>query len=158
MSTAKPMKVALGSDHGGFSVKQALAEALREQGHDVVDFGTDGEDSTDYPDFGAKVAAVVSKGEVDRGVLVCGTGIGMSIVANKFRHVRAALVTDVYMARMAAEHNNANLLVMGARNGTVEKAREMLETWLQTPFEGGRHQRRLEKIAELERGLGEPEI
>jgi ribose 5-phosphate isomerase B len=157
MSTDKPMKFALGADHGGFAVKQSLAERLRRLGHEVVDYGTTDTNSTDYPDYGARVAQAVSNGAVDRGVLVCGTGIGMSIVANKFPQVRAALVTDPYMARMAAEHNDANLLVMGARNGTPEQALEMLETWLTTAFEGGRHQRRLDKIAELERRLTEPE-
>lgn len=145
------MKIALGSDHGGYALKQVLREALEARGAAVVDMGTNGDASVDYPDYGAKVAGAVARGEADRGVLVCGTGIGMSIVANKFPGVRAALVTDTYMARMAAEHNDANVLVMGGRLSDPTTAREMLATWLDTPFEGGRHARRLEKIAELDK-------
>jgi ribose 5-phosphate isomerase B len=146
------MRFAVGSDHGGFALKQVLLEVLRGRGAEVNDFGTvDGSSSVDYPDFGARVAGAVSKGEVDKGVLVCGTGIGMSIIANKFPGVRAALVTDAFMARMAAEHNDANILVMGGRISDPNEAREMIETWLDTPFEGGRHEKRLAKIAEYEK-------
>ena len=146
------MKIAVGSDHGGYALKQVLLDVLRGRGLTVDDFGTvDGNASVDYPDFGAQVARAVSTGQVDRGLLVCGTGIGMSIIANKFPGVRAALVTDAYMARMASEHNNANILVLGGRTSDPTSAREMVETWLDTPFEGGRHQRRLDKIAEYEK-------
>lgn len=145
------MKFVIGSDHGGFATKQAVAEQLRSMGHDVDDFGVLNGEPSDYPDYGAKVAEAVSSGAADRGVLVCGTGIGMSIVANKFPGVRAALVTDTYMARMAAAHNNANVLVLGGRTTDPLSAREMVATWLETPFEGGRHQRRLDKIAEIEK-------
>ena len=145
------MKVAIGADHGGYALKQVVADALKAAGHEVLDFGTNGSASVDYPDFGAKVATAVSQGSVERGVLVCGTGIGMSIVANKFSGVRAALVTDNHMARMASEHNNANILVLGARTTDPTSAREMVETWLETPYEGGRHERRLAKIAEFDK-------
>lgn len=145
------MKIGLGADHGGYALKQVVVDALKAAGHEVLDFGTNGDASVDYPDYGAKVATAVSKGTVERGVLVCGTGIGMSIIANKFPGVRAALVTDNHMARMASEHNNANILVLGARTTDPTSAREMVETWLETPFEGGRHDRRLAKIAEYEK-------
>lgn len=144
------MKIAVGSDHGGYALKQVVAEALRGRGVEVLDMGTDGDSSVDYPDYGAKVAGAVSQGLVARGVLVCGTGIGMSIVANKFPGVRAALVTDAFMARMAAEHNDANILVMGGRVTDPTTAREMVAAWLDTPFEGGRHEKRLAKIADYE--------
>ncbi len=152
-SIGEPMKIALGSDHGGFETKQALAEEVRARGHEVVDYGVNGNESVDYPDYGAEVAGAVSRGDVDCGVLVCGTGIGMSIVANKFPGVRAALVTDEFMARMAAEHNNANVLVLGGRTSGPEGALTLLRAWLDTPFEGGRHQRRLDKIALIENNL-----
>jgi ribose 5-phosphate isomerase B len=145
------MKFAIGSDHGGLNLKQVLSDALRERGHDVVDFGTSNDASVDYPDFGAKVAKAVSGGEADKGVLVCGTGIGMSIIANKFPGIRAALVTDSFMARMAAEHNDANILVLGGRISEPAAAKEMLAAWLDAKFEGGRHANRLAKIAEYEK-------
>ena len=107
--------VVIGSDHGGLQLKSVLAEALRQRGLDVRDMGTDNGDSVDYPDFAEKVAGAVSRGEAVQGILICGTGIGMSIVANKFPGVRAALVTDDFMAQMAKEHNNANVLVLGGR-------------------------------------------
>jgi len=116
----------------------------------VVDLGTDNDDSVDYPDFAEKVASAVSHGAADCGILVCGTGIGMSIVANKFPGVRAALVTDEYMARMAKEHNNANILVLGGRVLEAMSAARIVAVWLDAVFEGGRHQRRLDKIAQLE--------
>lgn len=144
------MKIAVGSDHGGYALKQVVAETLRGRGVEVVDMGTNGDTSVDYPDYGAKVAGAVATGQVERGVLVCGTGIGMSIVANKFQGVRAALVTDAFMARMAAEHNDANILVLGGRVTDPTTAREMIAAWLDTPFEGGRHEKRLAKIADYE--------
>ena len=144
----------VGSDHGGLEVKKAVIALLKERGADVIDAGTDSPASVDYPDFGVKVAGMVSRGEADRGVLVCGTGIGMSIVANKFPGVRAALVTDEFMARMAREHNNANVLVLGGRIVDVPTAEGLVTAWLEAAFEGGRHQGRLDKIAALERELG----
>ena len=140
----------IGSDHGGLELKASVSEALRQRGLDVVDLGTDNDDSVDYPDFAEKVAGAVSRGEAACGILVCGTGIGMSIVANKFPGVRAALVTDEYMARMAKEHNNANILVLGGRVLEAMSAARIVAVWLDAVFEGGRHQRRLDKIAQLE--------
>jgi ribose 5-phosphate isomerase B len=146
------MKIVVGSDHGGLQVKDAVIAQLKGRGHEVVDAGTNGTVSVDYPDFGEKVAGMVSCGEADQGVLVCGTGIGMSIVANKFPGIRAALVTDAFMARMSREHNNANILVLGGRVVTPETAEELVAAWLDATFEGGRHQARLDKIAALEKG------
>ena len=142
--------VVIGSDHGGLELKASVSEALRQRGLDVLDLGTDNDDSVDYPDFAEKVAGAVSRGEAACGILVCGTGIGMSIVANKFPGVRAALVTDEYMARMAKEHNNANILVLGGRVLEAMSAARIVAVWLDAVFEGGRHQRRLDKIAQLE--------
>ena len=142
--------IALASDHGGLQLKQAVKGLLKERGIPFDDCGTDNGDSVDYPDYGEKVARKVAAGAAEKGILFCGTGIGMSIVANKFPHVRAALVTDPFMARMAKEHNNANILVLGGRVINENEAREMVATWLDATFEGGRHQGRLDKIAALE--------
>jgi ribose 5-phosphate isomerase B len=145
--------IVLGSDHGGLALKEAVKELLKERGLPLEDCGTDNGDSVDYPDFGEKVARRVSSGAAEKGVLFCGTGIGMSIVANKFPRVRAALATDIFMARMAKEHNNANILVLGGRVLDGEKAKKMVAAWLDASFEGGRHQGRLDKIEVLEREL-----
>jgi ribose 5-phosphate isomerase B len=145
--------IVVGSDHGGFGLKTAIKELLIERGITVEDLGTDNGNSVDYPDFGEKVAREVSAGKAEKGILICGTGIGMSIVANKFPGVRAALVTDPFMARMAKEHNNANILVLGERVLAESEAREIVATWLDAAFEGGRHQGRLDKIASLEKEL-----
>lgn len=145
--------IAIGSDHGGFELKEAIKSLLVDRAVIVQDLGTDNGDSVDYPDFAEKVARKVSSGEADKGILVCGTGIGMSIVANKFPGVRAALATDTYMAKMAKQHNNANILVLGGRVIDKNEAREMVEIWMDTEFEGGRHQVRLEKIKDLEKEL-----
>ncbi len=142
--------IAIGSDHGGLELKESLKQVLRDRQMQVEDFGTYNADSVDYPDFGEKVAEAVSRGDVALGILVCGTGIGMSIVANKFPGVRAALVTDEFMARMAREHNDANILVLGGRVLDSEQARKMVNTWLDASYAGGRHQRRLDKISQLE--------
>jgi ribose 5-phosphate isomerase B len=141
----------IGSDHGGLGLKSALAKYLKERKIDVIDAGTASEASVDYPDFGLKVAELVAGGKADRGILVCGTGIGMSIAANKVPGIRAALVTDAFMARMAKEHNNANILVLGGRVLDEQQARELVEAWLDASFEGGRHQCRLDKISEIEK-------
>jgi RpiB/LacA/LacB family sugar-phosphate isomerase len=146
--------IVIGADHGGLELKEALVAELRGRGEQVVDVGTDGPSSVDYPDFGRAVAERVSRGEAARGVLVCTNGIGMSIVANKFPGVRAALVCDATTARMAREHNDANVLVLGGGMTGKFHARELLRLFLETPFAGGRHQRRVDKIAEIERGLG----
>ncbi|MEK6601048.1 MAG: ribose 5-phosphate isomerase B [Candidatus Binatota bacterium] len=148
------MTIAIGSDHGGVELKDFVVQFLRAKGIEVEDMGTKGSESVDYPDFGRLVSLQVSKGKAERGILVCTNGIGMSILANKFPGIRAALVHDLRGAQMSREHNNSNILVLGG--GVTEKslAEEILETWLQTPFAGGRHQRRLDKIAEVERELG----
>jgi len=146
--------IAIGSDHGGVELKDFLVQILRSKRMEVEDLGTNGRESVDYPDFGRIVALRVSKGEAERGILICTNGIGMSILANKFPGVRAALVHDLKGAQMSREHNNSNILVLGG--GVTEKslAEQILEIWLQTPFAGGRHQRRLDKIAQVERELG----
>ena len=145
--------IALASDHGGLRLKEAVKELLTERGIPFEDCGTENGESVDYPDYGEKVARKVAAGAAEKGVLFCGTGIGMSVVANKFPHVRAALVTDPFMARMAKEHNNANILVLGGRVLGDNEAREMVATWLDATFEGGRHQGRLDKIAAIEREI-----
>lgn len=145
--------IALASDHGGLQLKVAVKKLLTERGIPFEDCGTDNGESVDYPDYGEKVARKVAAGAVEKGILFCGTGIGMSIVANKFPHVRAALVTDTFMARMAKEHNNANILVLGGRVIDESEAREMVAAWLDAAFEGGRHQGRLDKIAVLEQEI-----
>ena len=135
-------------------MKDFLVQFLRAKGIEIEDMGTKGSESVDYPDFGRLVSLQVSKGKAERGILVCTNGIGMSILANKFPGIRAALVHDLRGAQMSREHNNSNILVLGG--GVTEKslAEEILEIWLQTPFAGGRHQRRLDKIAEVEQELG----
>jgi len=146
--------IAIGADHGGVELKDTLVAELRERGDSVLDVGTAGPASVDYPDYGRAVAERVSRGEAERGVLLCTNGIGMSIVANKFPGVRAALVADATTARMAREHTDANVLVLGG--GMIGKfhARELLRIFLEAPFAGRRHQRRLEKIPDIERELG----
>lgn len=146
--------IVIGSDHGGFELKEAIKALLHARSIDVTDLGTNnGNDSVDYPDFGESVARKISSGEAEKGILICGTGIGMSIVANKFPGVRAALAADSYMAKMAKLHNNANILVLGGRVLDLNEALEMVATWLDTLFEGGRHQARLDKISLLETEL-----
>jgi RpiB/LacA/LacB family sugar-phosphate isomerase len=144
------VKVALGSDHAGFELKAYLKGILEKEKLTVVDVGTESENSVDYPDFGIQVARLVSEGQVDRGVLVCGTGVGMSITANKIRGVRAALVHDLFTAIQSRRHVDANVLVLGGRVIGKGLAAEMLKAWLAEPFEGGRHALRLEKINKLE--------
>lgn len=147
--------IVIGSDHGGVALKDAIKEYLESRSVPVEDVGTNGGESVDYPDYGMVVASKVSTGAADKGILVCGTGIGMSIVANKLPRVRAALVHDPFTAQMAKEHNDANVLVLGGRILDASKACEMVGIWLDTAFEGGRHQGRLDKIAELEKQLTE---
>ncbi|MCR5219659.1 MAG: ribose 5-phosphate isomerase B [bacterium] len=142
--------LAIASDHGGLGLKNILGEWLRQRGIDYEDMGTFSEESVDYPDYGALVARAVQEGRAERGILVCGTGIGMSIVANKFPGIRAALVHDEFTAKMAREHNDANILVLGGRVLEASQACELVQIWLNTPFAGGRHQRRLDKIAAFE--------
>jgi ribose 5-phosphate isomerase B len=148
------MKIAIASDHAGVTLKEQVAALLEGRGVEVSDLGTRSDESVDYPDYGEKVARAVSAREVDCGVLICGTGIGMSIVANKFPGVRAALCHDRRTAEISRQHNDANILVMGARVLDPGLALQMVEAWLATPFEGGRHQRRVDKIGEIEKGNG----
>ncbi len=142
--------VILGCDHAAFALKQKIKTLLIERGIEVQDVGTTGEASVDYPDFGVAVAARVSSGEFERGILMCGTGLGMSMVANKFPHVRAALCNDLFAAIMSRRHNDANILVMGGRVVGETLAAEIVAAWLETPFEAGRHQVRLEKFDSYE--------
>jgi ribose 5-phosphate isomerase B len=146
------MRVALGADHAGVSLKDAVRALLESRGIAVQDLGANGADSVDYPDFAASVARQVTAGSADVGILVCGTGIGMAIAANKFDGIRAANVGDVESARLSREHNDANVLTLGARRTAPEAALQIVSTFLETPFAGGRHQRRVEKIATLETG------
>ena len=147
------MMIAVGCDHGGVELKDLLLGSLRALGQEVYDYGTQGRDSVDYPDFADKVSRSVSRGEAERGLLICTSGIGMSIVANKFPRVRAALVQDLDAARSSREHNDANVLVLSGANTGYALAREIVETWLTTAFAGGRHQRRLDKISRIESEL-----
>lgn len=144
-------KIAIGSDHGGLELKNSILKYLNENNYEVIDCGTETDASVDYPDFGEKVAKMVSSGEADEGVLICGTGIGMSITANKFKGIRAALVHNEFTAKMAREHNNANILVLGGRVLSVEVGVKLVKIWQESAFEGGRHQGRLDKIHELEK-------
>jgi ribose 5-phosphate isomerase B len=144
------MRIAIGTDHRGFQVQPKVAELIERLGHEVVSAGTDSAEACDYPDVAAKVAGMVSRGEVDRAVLICGTGLGMCIAANKFAGVRAAPCHDDLTAEMSRRHNDTNVLCLSADLLGVRLIDRMIELWLTTPFEGGRHARRLEKIAELE--------
>ena len=146
--------IAIGCDHGGVELKDFLVAYLRAQGAEVRDCGTQGPASVDYPDYGREVSQRVSTGAAERGVLICTSGIGMSIVANKFPGVRAALVLDVDTARSSREHNDANILVMSGAKTQASLAQRIVETWLTTPFAAGRHQRRVDKIAQVEQEIG----
>lgn len=145
------MQVAIGSDHGGFRLKEEIINYLQEQGIDYHDFGTYSTDSVDYPDFARAVAEAVAAGKFERGILCCGTGIGVSIAANKVTGIRAALCHDTFSARMAGEHNMANIITLGERVIGAGLARDIVAAWLNAKFAGGRHARRLEKIAAMER-------
>ena len=144
------LRIAIGSDHAGFGLKQELAGHLRKTGHDVEDLGTYSEDSVDYPEYGALVARAVVSGQADYGVCVCGTGIGIGIAANKVHGARAAVVHDATSARMARQHNNANVVCVGARLTGPQAAADALDAFLAAEFEGGRHQRRIDAISALE--------
>ncbi len=145
------MKIALGSDHAGLRLKKKILEYLMGRGYDTVDVGTNSEESTHYPIFASEVARLVQEGQADRGILVCGTGIGMCIAANKFPGVRAALCLNEYMARMSRLHNDANVICFGDRVMGEELAISVLEVWLNTPFEGGRHEVRVRLIGDIEK-------
>jgi ribose 5-phosphate isomerase B len=144
------MRIAIGADHAGFELKELIKHTLDELRIAYRDVGTDSDESVDYPDFAAAVARAVAGGEVDRGVLVCGTGIGMALAANKVPGVRAAPVMDLETAKLAREHNDANVLALGARVTPPERALDIVRLFLKTEFEGGRHQRRLSKVTALE--------
>lgn len=144
------MKVAVGCDHGGFVLKDAVISTLEELGAQVVDFGTYSTESVDYPVYGKKVADAVASGECDLGVVMCGTGIGISIAANKVKGIRAAVVTNEFMAEMTRRHNNANVIALGGRVITPEEAKVLVKAWYTAQFEGGRHQKRIDMITEIE--------
>jgi ribose 5-phosphate isomerase B len=142
--------IALGADHAGWELKEALKAWLIENGHQILDFGTHSPESVDYPDYALQVGEAVASGKADRGLLVCGTGIGMAMTANKVPGIRAALCSDPFMARLSREHNDANVLALGGRLMDGELGLEILRMWLSTEFAGGRHERRLAKIAQIE--------
>jgi ribose 5-phosphate isomerase B len=144
------IKIALGADHAGFALKEKVREYLLSKGHEVEDHGTDSTEAVDFPDFAERVANRVAAHEVTFGVLVCGTGLGMELAANKVPGIRATPCHDTLSARMAREHSNANVLTLGGRLIDEARARRILDTWLSTPFGGGRHERRIQKIAALD--------
>jgi len=138
--------IVIGSDHAGYALKEKVKSFVSERGVEVEDIGTFSEDSVDYPDFGIKVASSVSDGSFERGILICGSGLGMSMVANRFQNVRAALCNDLFSAIMSRRHNDSNVLVLGGRVVGETLAQEIVKAWLETPFDGGRHQSRIEKF------------
>ena len=140
------MRIALGADHAGVGLKEEVKRLLDQRGLAYTDFGTHSTDSVDYPDIAAKVTAEITAGHFDRGILVCGTGIGMAMAANKVRGIRAAAASDVTLARLSREHNNANVLTLGERTTPPDMARRIVDAFLDTPFAGGRHVRRVDKI------------
>ena len=143
--------IAIGADHGGYELKEAVKKYLDEKGIEYKDFGTFSEESVDYPDYALKVAESVASGEFDKGILLCGTGVGISIAANKVPGIRAANVSDAFSARYSKEHNNANVLCMGGRVVGPGLATLLVDEWLNAEFQGGRHQKRLDKIADIEK-------
>ncbi len=145
------MKIAIGSDHGGYNLKEEIKKHLEKKGFEYVDYGTDSNESVDYPEFGQKVGESVTSGECEKGIVVCGTGIGISISANKVPGIRCAVVSDTFSAEMSRAHNNANILALGERVVGVGLALRIVDTWLTTEFEGGRHERRVSKIMNIEK-------
>jgi ribose 5-phosphate isomerase B len=145
------MKIALGADHAGYLLKDHIRQYVIELGHQVIDEGTNAADSVDYPDFALRVAEIVAAGVAERGILVCGSGIGMAITANKVPGIRAANISSQYEAQMSREHNNLNVLALGARILDESGAIQIVQVWLDTPFSGGRHSDRIEKIHEIEK-------
>ena len=146
-------KIAIASDHGGFDLKENIIAFLLKKGLEIDNLGAHSTDSVDYPDYGIKLAQAITDKKFVRGILICGTGVGMSIVVNRFPGIRGTLCSDVYTAKMCREHNDSNILIMGGRVIGVGLAIEILETWLNTEFEGGRHQRRLDKIKNIDARL-----
>jgi ribose 5-phosphate isomerase B len=147
------MKIAIGADHAGYHLKEKIKEFLLSKGYQVIDFGTDSTASTDYPLFAREVALAIQRGEAQQGILICGTGIGMCITANKFKGVYAALCTNEYMAKVSREHNNANVLCLGGRVLGDELAISIVSTWLVSEFSGDRHKRRVDLITKLEEDM-----
>lgn len=143
--------IAIASDHAGFELKSLIIKYLTDKGLDFEDFGTFSTDSVDYPDYGVKAAEAVSEGKFEKGIVICGTGIGISIAANKVKGIRAAVCTNSYMARMSREHNDANILSLGSRVVGTDLAIDIVETWLNTEFIGGKHKIRIDKIANIEK-------
>ena len=150
------MKIAIGNDHAAGTLKGEIVEYLKELGHEVVDFGTNGTESCDYPDYGEKVGRAVVSGDADCGVLICGTGVGISIAANKVPGVRAAVCSDTATARLTKQHNNANIIAFGARIVGTELAKDIVKTYLDAEFMGGKHQSRIDKIHEIEKKNCQP--
>lgn len=146
----KNMKIGIGNDHSALELKAEIVEFLKEKGHEVVDFGTNSTESCDYPLYGEAVARAVAAGEVEEGILICGTGLGISLAANKVKGIRAAVCSEPFTAKMAKAHNNCNILAFGARVVGAELAKMIVEQWLDTEFEGGRHQRRVDLITAIE--------
>lgn len=149
------MKLAVGSDHAGYELKNKLKAHLLEKGYEVIDCGTDSDESVDYPKFGVAVGETVKERKADLGIIICGTGIGVSIAANKVKGIRAALCTDCYMAKMARQHNNANILALGARVIGSGLAQEITDAFLETSFAGWEHARRVDQIKEYEENMKE---
>ena len=146
-------KIAIASDHGGFDLKKSVIAQLLKEGWEIDDLGPSNEGSVDYPDYGIKLAEAIANKKVERGIVICGTGVGMSIVVNRFPGIRGTLCSDVFTAKMCREHNDSNILIMGGRVIGKGLASEIVTTWLSTAFEGGRHQRRLDKINEIDANL-----
>ena len=146
------MRIGIGNDHAAVSMKFEIMEYLKELGHEVVNYGIDEEVSCNYPVYGEKVARAVASGEVDQGVLICGTGVGISLAANKVKGIRAAVCSEACTARLSKQHNNTNIIAFGARIIGVETAKEIVREWLNAEFEGGRHQTRVDMIMDLEEG------
>ncbi|MCX7709418.1 MAG: ribose 5-phosphate isomerase B [Clostridia bacterium] len=145
------MVIGIGSDHGGYALKNEIIKYLQEKNYEFEDFGTHDCCSVDYPDYGLTVAEAIKNGECDKGIIVCGTGLGISMAANKVPGIRAAVCTDTYMARMSREHNDANILSLGERVVGVGLALEIVQVWLDTEFIGGRHKTRVDKISDIEK-------
>jgi ribose 5-phosphate isomerase B len=152
------VKIALGADHAGFELKEAVKRVLDDRGIAYVDAGTSGPESVDYPDYAAEVAGAVATGRADRGILVCGSGVGMAIAANKVPGIRASVISDVEGAVLAREHNDLNVLTLGGRRTAVTDAERIVAAFLDTPFAGGRHERRVRKIADLEARAQERQV
>lgn len=146
------MKLAIGNDHVAIEMKEEITRYLEEQGHEIVNVGTDSPERTDYPIYGEKVACMVASGEVDKGILICGTGVGISLAANKVQGIRAIVCSEPYSAQLSVQHNNTNVLAFGARVIGIETAKMIVDSWMNATFEGGRHQTRIDMISAIEQG------